>query len=83
METSPSGRIKQRAIVAGVPVNWKEVPDSKVSLLKDSMRMFSGIFRIRQRCGTATKRRALADSVLHEGYLAGASRHQLRSDSDA
>jgi dolichyl-phosphate beta-glucosyltransferase len=66
-----------------VPVNWKEVPGSKVSLLRDSMRMFSGILRIRQRCGTATKRRALAESVLHEGYLAGASRHQLRSDSDA
>ena len=66
-----------------VPVNWREVPGSKVSLLRDIMRMFSGILRIRQRCGTATKWRALADSVLHEGYLVGASRHQLRSDSDA
>jgi dolichyl-phosphate beta-glucosyltransferase len=36
-----------------VPINWREVPGSKVSLLKDSIRMFSGILRIRKRCGTA------------------------------
>ena len=39
-----------------VPVNWKEVPGSKVSIFRDSVRMFSGILRIRQRSGTATKR---------------------------
>jgi len=36
-----------------VPINWREVPGSKVSLVKDSIRMFSGILRIRKRCGTA------------------------------
>ena len=36
-----------------VPINWREVPGSKVSILKDSIRMFSGILRIRKRCGTA------------------------------
>jgi dolichyl-phosphate beta-glucosyltransferase len=36
-----------------VPINWREVPGSKVSLIKDSIRMFSGILRIRKRCGTA------------------------------
>ena len=36
-----------------VSINWREVPGSKVSLLKDSIRMFSGILRIRKRCGTA------------------------------
>jgi dolichyl-phosphate beta-glucosyltransferase len=35
-----------------VPVNWKEVPGSKVSLVRDSIRMFSGILRIRRRSGT-------------------------------
>jgi dolichyl-phosphate beta-glucosyltransferase len=33
-----------------VPINWKEIPGSKVSLLRDSIRMFSGILRIRKRC---------------------------------
>jgi dolichyl-phosphate beta-glucosyltransferase len=39
-----------------VPINWIEVPGSKVSILRDSIRMFSGILQIRQRCGTRTKR---------------------------
>jgi dolichyl-phosphate beta-glucosyltransferase len=34
-----------------VPINWSEVPGSKVSVLKDSIRMFSGILRIRKRHG--------------------------------
>jgi dolichyl-phosphate beta-glucosyltransferase len=39
--------------VREVPINWKEVPGSKVSVLRDSIRMFSGILRIKKRHGTA------------------------------
>jgi dolichyl-phosphate beta-glucosyltransferase len=60
-----------------VPVNWKEVPGSKVSLLRDTIRMFSGILRIRQRCGTATKPRALANDLVCEQHWHGASRRGL------
>jgi len=41
-----------------VPINWKEVPGSKVSIVRDSIRMFSGVLQIRQRFGTAAKRLA-------------------------
>src|SRR5262249_27785523 len=41
-----------------VPINWKEVPGSKVSIVRDSIRMFSGVLQIRQRSGTAAKRLA-------------------------
>ncbi|MBV9733373.1 MAG: hypothetical protein JO275_11395, partial [Verrucomicrobia bacterium] len=50
--------------VREIPVNWKEVPGSKVRLLRDTTRMFLGIFRIRQRYGTVTKPRGLADKSL-------------------
>ena len=40
-----------------VPINWQEVAGSKVNLLKDSLRMFSGIVRIRKRCGTVHGKR--------------------------
>jgi glycosyltransferase involved in cell wall biosynthesis len=56
-----------------IPVNWKEVPGSKVHLVRDSIRMFSGILRIRQRCGTVTERHALPDW----------HRQEARSDADA
>jgi dolichyl-phosphate beta-glucosyltransferase len=46
-----------------VPVSWSEVPGSKVSIFKDSVRMFSGILRIRQRSGIAAKRQVARDSV--------------------
>jgi dolichyl-phosphate beta-glucosyltransferase len=36
-----------------VPINWKEVPGSKVSVLKNSIHMLSGILRIRNRWGPA------------------------------
>ena len=65
-----------------VPVNWKEVPGSKVSLLKDTIRMFSGILRIRQRCGTVIKRRALAEELASPEHWHDVSRHELRSDAD-
>jgi dolichyl-phosphate beta-glucosyltransferase len=42
-----------------VPINWTEVPGSKVSVLKDSIRMFSGILRIRKRHGTLNDREHL------------------------
>jgi dolichyl-phosphate beta-glucosyltransferase len=41
-----------------VPINWKEVPGSKVSIVRDNIRMFSGVLQIRQRFGTAAKRLA-------------------------
>jgi dolichyl-phosphate beta-glucosyltransferase len=34
-----------------VPINWEEVPGSKVKILRDSIRMFSGVLRIRQNFG--------------------------------
>jgi dolichyl-phosphate beta-glucosyltransferase len=40
-----------------VPINWQEVPGSKVSVLKDSVRMFSGILRIKRRHGALNERR--------------------------
>jgi len=42
--------------IRGVPINWQELPGSKVSVLKDSIRMFSGILRIKKRHGTANER---------------------------
>jgi dolichyl-phosphate beta-glucosyltransferase len=41
--------------ICEIPVNWKEIPGSKVSLLKDSIRMFSGILRIKKRHGTGVQ----------------------------
>jgi dolichyl-phosphate beta-glucosyltransferase len=32
-----------------VPINWQEVPGSKVRLVRDSIRMFSAVIRTRQR----------------------------------
>jgi dolichyl-phosphate beta-glucosyltransferase len=52
--------------VREIPINWKEVPGSKVRLLRDTIRMFSGILRIRQRFGTATKPRGRVDDPLRE-----------------
>src|SRR5580704_8226061 len=52
--------------VREIPINWKEVPGSKVRLLRDTSRMFFGILRIRQRYVTVTKPRGLADNLLHE-----------------
>jgi dolichyl-phosphate beta-glucosyltransferase len=45
--------IKSGFKIREVPINWEEVPGSKVKILRDSIRMFSGVVRIRQRCGTA------------------------------
>jgi dolichyl-phosphate beta-glucosyltransferase len=48
--------LKRGFKIREVPINWKEVPGSKVSLLKDSFRMFSGIVRITKHHGTAHER---------------------------
>lgn len=34
--------------VAEVPVRWREIPGSKVRILRDSLKMFCGLFRIRR-----------------------------------
>jgi dolichyl-phosphate beta-glucosyltransferase len=62
-----------------VPINWQEVPGSKVSLIKDSIRMFSGILRIRRRCGTVTgglgqERPALIEAVRRTSAEVGRER---------
>jgi dolichyl-phosphate beta-glucosyltransferase len=43
--------VKSGCSIREVPISWKEIPGSKVSVLKDSIRMFSGVLRIRRRCG--------------------------------
>ena len=48
--------IKSGFKIREVPINWEEVPGSKVKLLRDSIRMFSAVLRIRQRLGTAKSR---------------------------
>jgi dolichyl-phosphate beta-glucosyltransferase len=45
--------IKSGFKIREVPINWEEIPGSKVKILRDSIRMFYGVLRIRQRCGTA------------------------------
>jgi dolichyl-phosphate beta-glucosyltransferase len=49
--------LKRGFKIREVPVNWSEVPGSKVSVLKDSIRMFSGILRIRKRHGALGDRK--------------------------
>jgi dolichyl-phosphate beta-glucosyltransferase len=66
-----------------VPVNWKEIPGSKVSLLKDTIRMFFGILRIRRRCRTATNRHGVVDDLASGEHLHGVSRRELGSEADA
>jgi dolichyl-phosphate beta-glucosyltransferase len=43
--------LKNGSKIREIPIDWKEVPGSKVSLFKDSIRMFSGILRIKKRHG--------------------------------
>jgi dolichyl-phosphate beta-glucosyltransferase len=63
-----------------VPVSWTEVPGSKVNIVKDSLRMFAGILRIRQRSGIVTRR-----PVANVSILSKVSRPEpkLRASSDA
>jgi dolichyl-phosphate beta-glucosyltransferase len=43
--------LKNRFKVRETPIDWAEVPGSKVNLLKDSIRMFSDVIRIWRRWG--------------------------------
>jgi dolichyl-phosphate beta-glucosyltransferase len=43
--------LKAGFAIREVPIDWAEVPGSKVSLVRDSIRMFSGVVRITQRSG--------------------------------
>jgi glycosyltransferase involved in cell wall biosynthesis len=63
-----------------VPVSWKEVPGSKVSIVKDSIRMFLGILRIRQRSGSAIKGQVATGSILG---AEGESGVELRFNSES
>ncbi|MBV9391415.1 MAG: glycosyltransferase [Verrucomicrobia bacterium] len=49
--------------VREVPINWKEVAGSKVSILKDSVRMFLGILRIRRRLGVVNRESLIGEPV--------------------
>jgi dolichyl-phosphate beta-glucosyltransferase len=48
--------------VVEVPVNWRDVPGSKVHLVRDSWRMFLGLWQIRHRHGSL-RRRELANAI--------------------
>jgi hypothetical protein len=48
--------VKSGFKIREVPINCQEVPGSKVSILKNSIRMFSEILRIKKRHGTASER---------------------------
>jgi dolichyl-phosphate beta-glucosyltransferase len=43
--------LKAGFAIREVPIDWAEVPGSKVRLVRDSIRMFSGVVRITQRFG--------------------------------
>lgn len=45
--------LKNRFRIRETPIDWAEVPGSKVNLLKDSIRMFSDVIRIWRRWGAA------------------------------
>ncbi|MBV9276036.1 MAG: glycosyltransferase [Verrucomicrobia bacterium] len=63
-----------------VPVSWTEVPGSKVSIVKDSLRMFAGILRIRQRSGIVAKRQVARVSL---STKVSRPEPELRATSDA
>ena len=44
--------IKNRFKIREMPINWEEVPGSKVKILRDSIRMFSGVLRMRRNLGS-------------------------------
>ena len=46
--------------IAEVPVNWTEMPGSKVSLLRDGMRMLKAVRRIKKRWKRGEYERAQA-----------------------
>jgi hypothetical protein len=44
-----AGLLAARAPVIEVPIDWTDRPGSKVSLLRDTTRMFLGVRRIKER----------------------------------
>ena len=40
---------RQGLVIREIPVHWRNSPDTRVSALKDSARMFRALFRIRRR----------------------------------
>ena len=44
--------IKNGFKIREMPINWEEVPGSKVKILRDSIRMFSGVLRMRRNLGS-------------------------------
>ena len=44
--------IKNGFKIREMPINWEEVPGSKVKILTDSIRMFSGVLRMRRSFGS-------------------------------
>jgi hypothetical protein len=45
--------------IAEVPINWKDVPGSKVNVVRDSFRMLWDVFRIRRLVQRSVSRAAL------------------------
>ena len=43
--------LKAGFAIREVPINWEEVPGSKVKIIRDSIRMFSGVMKIRKNFG--------------------------------
>jgi dolichyl-phosphate beta-glucosyltransferase len=56
--------LKKGFRIKEVPVNWHEVSGSKVSIIRDSIRMLCGILRIRQRSGTGGIQNITGDPVV-------------------
>jgi dolichyl-phosphate beta-glucosyltransferase len=46
--------IKSGFKIREMPIDWEEVPGSKVKILRDSIRMFSAVLRMRRRFGMAS-----------------------------
>jgi dolichyl-phosphate beta-glucosyltransferase len=44
--------IKKGFKIREIPINWEEIPGSKVKILRDSIRMFSGVLRMRRSLGS-------------------------------
>ncbi|MCA9064206.1 MAG: glycosyltransferase family 2 protein, partial [Planctomycetaceae bacterium] len=61
------GLASQRELrVVEVPVMWREIPGTKVRVIRDSWRMFCGLFRIRRRLRLQRQRGAVEPSVTNQ-----------------
>lgn len=63
-----------------VPLSWREVPGSKVSLLKDAVRMFGGIVRFRLFLDRATRMGTFRPLLIGTA-ITGTSNDRNKSDS--